>query len=174
VVTDHLVPRTGKIATPPGLAWALTPLALGFAGFLSLAGYGGLRMWQRMHPDDATRQMTREAREKLVQEWLARLRVRLPASGDDPRQWSRAMAAAVRGLMSDLYQISGTALTPEEIEAALTRTGVDAQTVAQVKSILAQCDQLLYGKQSGGTPALRAQMQQSVERVILAPQLLSA
>jgi hypothetical protein len=174
VVTDNPVPRAGNAANPPGLAWALMPLALGFAGFLSLAGYGGLRMWQRMHPEDAGRQMSREARERIVQEWLARLRAGLSTAGDDPRQWSGAMAAALRGLVGDLHEISGVALTPEEAEAALTRSGTDAHTAAQVKTILMQCDQLRYGKQSVGTPALRAQLQQSVERLMTSPQLLSA
>jgi hypothetical protein len=173
IIPDNLVPRTGKVVSASNLAPAALPLALGFAGFLSLAGYGGLQLWRRMHPDDAARQLTREAREKIVRESLARLRMQLGASSDDPRQWSGTMAAAVRSLMAELFQVPGAALTPEEMETALAQSGVDKPVIAQIKSVLAQCDRLRYGTQASG-PAPRGDLLQAVERVMQAPQLLSA
>jgi hypothetical protein len=175
LVPDSLTPRTVKSPPAPGLALALTPLLLGVAGLLALAGYIGWRIWQRMHSDDATRRLSREAREKIAQESLARVRTAVSASGtDDPRQWSAAMAAAVRRLVTDLFQIPGASLTPEEIEAALARSGTDSRLVSQIKTVLVQCDDLRYGKNSGAGPGLRAQLLQAVERVMQSPQLLSA
>ncbi len=174
LVPDSLTPRTTKTPPAPGLALALTPLLLGFAGLLSLAGYIGLRIWQRQHLDDATRKLTREAREKIAQESLVRMRANVSASGVDPRQWSGAMAAAVRGLITELFQVPGASLTPEEIEAALARSGADSRLTTQIKTILTQCDEVRYGKDSGDGSGLRAQLLQAIEQVMQSPQLLSA
>ena len=174
LVPDNAVPRTAKAMAAPGFAWALTLLLLGLAGLLSLVGYIGWRAWQQMHSDDTKRQLTREARERIAQESLARVRADVSASGVDSRQWSGTMAAAVRGLLTQLYQIPGACLTPEEIEAALVRSGADMRLITQVKTVLAQCDDLRYGKDTAGGQGLRAQLLQAVERVMQSPQLLSA
>jgi hypothetical protein len=121
-----------------------------------------------------TGQLSREAREKIVRDSIARLHADVPASGDDPRKWSGAMASALRGMASELFQIPGAAQTPEEIEAALARSGADASLAAQVKTVLGQCDDLRYGKDSSGGQRLRAQLLQSVERVMQAPRWVSA
>jgi hypothetical protein len=174
LVPDNLAPRTAKILPAPGLAAVLIPLVLGLAGLLFLLAYAGWRLWQRMHSDDATRKLSREAREKIAQESLARLRVNMTASGADPRQWSGEMAAAVRGLVTELYQIPATSLTPEEIETALIQEGADPGLIVQIKTILARCEELCYGKNSDGAPGLRSQLMQAVERIMQSPQLLSA
>jgi hypothetical protein len=174
LVPDSLTPRTIKLSPAPALALALTPLLLGIAGLLALAGYIGFRVWQGMHSDDATRKLSREAREKIAQESLARVRTDVSASGVEPRQWSATMASALRRLVTDLFQIPGASLTPEEIEAALARSGADSGLTAQIKTVLTQCDELRYGKDSGAGAGLRAQLLQAVERVMQSPQLLSA
>jgi hypothetical protein len=174
LVPDSLAPRTGKAMAAPGLAWALTPLLLGLAGLLALLGSMALRAWRRRHSDDTTRQLSREARERIAQASLARLRADVAVSGTDPRQWSGTMALAVRDLLTELYQIPAAALTPEEIEEALGLSGADARLIAQVKVVLTQCDELRYGRDAAGSQGLRAQLQQTVERLMQSPQLLSA
>ncbi len=174
LVTESLIPRTSKAPPSPGLIWALASFALGLAGLLSLGAYGGWWVWQRLHPDETTGQLSREVREKIIRDSLSRLHADVPASGDDPRKWSGAMASALRGMVAELFQIPGAAQTPEEIEAALARSGADASLAAQVKTVLAQCDDLRYGKDSVGGHRLRAQLLQSVERVMQSPRWVLA
>jgi hypothetical protein len=174
LVPDNLVPRTSKILPAPGLASVFTLLLLGLAGLLSLGGYIGWRIWQRLHSDDATQKLSREARERIAQDSLARLQVNLAASTADPRQWSGEMATAVRGLVMELYQIPAASLTPQEIEAALMEGGADMGLIAQIKTVLARCEDLRYGKDSSAGSGLREQLLQAVERVMQSPQLLSA
>jgi hypothetical protein len=174
LVPDNLAPRTSKTLSAPGLAAVLTPLVLGLAGLLLLLAYAGWRLWQRMHSGDTTRKLSREAREKIAQESLARMRANMAASGADPRQWSGEMATAVRGLVTELYQIPATSLTPEEIETALMQEGADPGLIAQIKTILARCEELRYGKDTDGASGLRGQLMQAVERIMQSPQLLSA
>jgi hypothetical protein len=174
LVPDNLAPRTAKILPAPGLAAVLTPLVLGLAGLLFLLAYAVWRLWQRMHSDDATRKLSREAREKIAQGSLARVRTNMAASGTDPRQWSGEMAAAVRAVVAELYQIPAASLTPQEIEAALMKDGVDMGLIAQIKTILARCEDLRYGKDSNPESGLRGQLLQAAETLMQSPQLLSA
>lgn len=174
VVTESLLPRTTKPAPAPGLGWALTPLILGLLGLLALAAWSGWTVWRRLHPDQAARQLTRELREQMVADRLARMRAQVPAAGDDPRRWSATMASAVRGLVADLFPIPAPSLTPDEMEVALTQSGAPAPLAAQIKTVLAECDELRYGKTMGASPSRRAQLQQAIERVMQSPQLVSA
>ncbi|MEA2977993.1 MAG: hypothetical protein QOF19_3513 [Alphaproteobacteria bacterium] len=174
LVPDNLAPRTSKMPPAPGLASVLTPLVLGLAGLLLLLAYSAWRLWQRMHSDDATRKLSREAREKIAQESLARVRTNVAASGADPRQWSGEMAAAVRAVIAELYQIPAASLTPQEIEAALMKDGVDIGLIAQIKTILARCEDLRYGKDSNPESGMRGQLLQAAETLMQSPQLLSA
>ena len=84
------------------------------------------------------------------------------------------MASALRGMMSELFQIPAAAQTPEEIETALARSGADVSLATQVKTLLGQCDALRYGRDSPGAERLRAQLQQSVERLMQAPRWVTA
>jgi hypothetical protein len=174
LVADSLIPRTNTPPQSPGLAAILIPLGLGLAGLLALGAYGGRRLWRRMHPEESTGQLSREARECIVRDSLSRLHADVPASGEDPRKWSGAMAATLRNMMAHLYQIPGAAQTPEEIETALARSGADPSLAAQVKTVLGQCDDLRYGRDASGGQRLRAQLLQSVERVMQSPRWVSA
>jgi hypothetical protein len=176
LIPDNPAPRTGRLAaaTAPGLAVALAPLGLGLAGLLGLAIYAGIRVWRRLHPHQAIRKLTREARERMAIEHLTRLRKALSAEGDDPLQWSGIIASTLRALVAELYQIPGAALTPEEIETAMTRAGANPLLATQTKSVLAQCDQLRYGKPSSGAASLRETVLQAAERVMQSPQLVAA
>lgn len=173
LVAESLIPRTQTPPQSPGLALALLPLGLGLAGLLGLGAYGGRRMWRRMHPEEMTGQLSREARERIVRDSLSRLHADVPAAGDDPRQWSGAMASTLRGMMSELFQISGAAQTPEEIETALARSGANTALSAQVKTVLEECEALRYGRDSSGGQRLRAQLLQSVERLMQSPRWVS-
>ena len=84
------------------------------------------------------------------------------------------MAATLRGMMSELFQIPGAAQTPEEIETALARSGADASLAAEVKAALGQCDALRYGRDQSGAERLRPQLLQTVERLMQAPRWVSA
>lgn len=174
LVADSLIPRTNKPPQSPGLAVALMPFGLGLVGLLGLGAYGGWRIWRKMHPDEVTGQLSREAREKIVRDSLSRLHADVPASGDNPRQWSGAMAAALRGMVGELFQISGPAQTPEEIEIALARSGADTSLAAQVKTLLSQCDGLRYGRDSSAGQRLRAQLLETTERLMQSPRWVSA
>ncbi|HET7681509.1 MAG TPA: hypothetical protein VFK79_15400 [Xanthobacteraceae bacterium] len=174
LVAESLMPRTNKPPESPGLTRALLPLGLGLAGILALGAYGGRRLWRRMHPDEITGQLSREARERVVRESLSRLHIAVPASGEDPREWSGAMASTLRGMISELFQIPGAAQTPEEIGTALARAGADVTLAAQVKGLLGQCDELRYGRDSSGAERLRAQLLQSVEALMQSPRWVSA
>jgi hypothetical protein len=174
LVANSLIPRTQKPPQSPGFAAALLPFGLGFAGLLGLGAYGGWRTWRRMHPDEMTGQLSREARERIVRDSLLRLRADVPASGDDPRQWSGAMAATLRGMVGDLFQIPGAAQTPEEIETVVARSGADAALAAQVKTVLGRCDDLRYGRESSARPELRAQLLETMEHLMQSPRWISA
>ena len=174
LVAESLIPRTNKPVQSPGLARALLPLGLGLTGLLGLGAIAGWRAWRRMHPEETTGQLSREARERIVRESLIRLRADVPASGEDPRRWSGAMAATLRGMMSELFQIPGAAQTPEEIEGALARSGADPSLAAQVKTLLGQCDTLRYGRDSSGAERLHPQLLQSVEGLMQSPRWISA
>jgi hypothetical protein len=174
LVAESLIPRTSKPPRSPGVAVALLPLGLGLAGLLGLGGFAGWRLWRRTHPEEMTGQLSREARERIVRASLSRLHAEVPAAGEDPRRWSGAMAATLRGMMSELFQIPGAAQTPEEIETALARSGADASLAAEVKVLLGQCDALRYGRDHSGAEGLRAPLLQTVERVMQAPRWVSA
>jgi hypothetical protein len=173
LVTESLIPRTAKPPASPGFALAFAPLGLGLVGLLSLGAYGGWRAWEKYHPNETSGQLTREAREKIVRDSLARLRNDVATSGDDPRQWSSAIASALRAMVGELLQIPAAAQTPEEIEASLKQSGTDASLTGQTKTVLVQCDELRYGR-GGGGPALRAQLVQAAERVMQSPRWISA
>jgi hypothetical protein len=173
LVAETLVPRTGKPPRSPGLARALLPMGLGLAGLLGLGGIAGWRAWRRMHPDPMAGQLSREARERIVRDSLARLHAEVPAAGEDPRRWSGAMAAILRGMMSDLFQISGAAQTPEEIEAALTRSGAEPSLSAEVRTLLGQCDDVRYGRDNSAERP-RAPLLQAMERLMRSPRWVSA
>lgn len=174
LVAESLIPRTNKPVQGPGLAQALLPLGLALVGLLGLAAFAGWRAWRRMHPDQMTGQLSREARERIVRASLSRLHTDVSDSGEDPRRWSGAMASTLRGMMSELFQISGAAQTPEEIETALARSGADASLAAQVKAVLGQCEALRYGRDSSGAGPMRAQLLQSVEGLMQSPRWISA
>lgn len=174
LVAESLIPRTAKAPQSPGLAAALVPLGIGLAGLLGLGAVAGRRIWRRMHPEQTSGQLSREARERIVRESLLRLHADVPPAGEDPRRWSGAIAGTLRGMMSELYQIPGAAQTPEEIETALRRSGADAPLAAQVKALLGQCDTLRYGRDSSGTERVRAQLLQSAESLMRSPRWASA
>ena len=174
LVAESLIPRSSKPPHSPGLAAALVPLGLGLAGLLGLGGLLCWRQWRRSHPDELAGQLSREERERIVRASLSRLRAEVPAAGEDPRRWSGAMAATLRGMMSELFQIHGAAQTPDEIETALARSGADVSLAAQVKALLGECDALRYGRDHSDAERLRAQLLQSVERLMQAPRWVSA
>ena len=174
LVAESLIPRTSTPPQPPGLGAALIPLVLGLAGLIALGAYGGRRLWRHLHPVATTGQLSHEARERIVRDSLARLHAEVPAPGDDARKWSGTMAATLRNMMADLFQIPAAAQTPEEVEAALARSGADASLAAQVKTVLGQCDALRYGRDTSGAERLRAQLLQSVESLMQSPRWVSA
>jgi hypothetical protein len=174
LVAESLIPRTRKPPQSPGFAVALLPFGLGLIGLLGLGAYGGWRTWRKMHPDEVMGLLSREEREQIVRNSLSRLHADVPASGDDPRQWSGAMAATLRGMVGELFQIPGAAQTPQEIETALARSGADAPLAAQVKTLLSQCDDLRYGRDSSAGQRLRAQLLETMEHVMQSPRWLSA
>jgi hypothetical protein len=77
-------------------------------------------------------------------------------------------------MVGELFQIPGEAQTPDEIEDALQRSGADASLAAQVKTALAQCDDIRYGRDAPGSAGLRAQLQESVERLMQSPRWVAA
>jgi hypothetical protein len=174
LVAESLIPRSNKPPRSPGLAAVLLPLGLGLGGLLGLGGVAGWRLWRRRHPEETAGQLSRQAREGIVRANLARLHAEVPASGDDPRRWSGAMASSLRSMMSELFQIPGQAQTPEEIEAALARSGADMSLAAEVKTLLGECEALRYGRDGSGAERPRAQLLQSVERLMQAPHWVSA
>ncbi len=180
LVPEYLVPRTVKGVSAPAAALVLVTLALGCLGLLALAGHAGRGLWRRLHPDEANRQLTRQMREKIVQASLARVRAEVAAAGDDARRRSAVIAAALRGFIEGIFQIPAAGLTPEEIEVVLARSQAGAALIAEIKTVLTECERLHYGKNadsgkdadSGG--AARAQLLQAAERIMQSPQLLSA
>lgn len=173
LVPARPVPREAKAAVAHGVGVSLTLLVLGCAGLLALAGYAGRSVWKRLHPDEANRQLTRQQREQIVQDGVARVRARVAACGDDPRRSSAAIAAELRGVIERIFQIPAIAMTPEEIESVLARSKVDAALVAEIKNVLAQCEELHYGKGADTKHQPRTQLAQAAERVMQSPQLLS-
>jgi len=173
LVAETLVPRTNKMPPGPGLGAALLPLGLGLAGLIGLGVYGSRRWWRHI-PDDMAGQLSREERERIVHASLARLQAALPAAGEDPRRWSGTLASALRGMVGELFQIPGAAQTPEEVEHALQRSGADTALAAQVKTALAQCDDIRYGREAPGGAGLRAQLQETVERLMRSPRWVAA
>jgi len=174
LVPARPVPREAKPLAAGGLGAPLVILALGAAGLLALAGYAGRNLWKRLHPETAGGQLTRQQRERIVQDGLARMRAQVAASGDDPRRAGAAVAAELRRFIEAMFRIPATALTPEEIERALRADTVDTALVTDVKSVLAECEQVQYGKDAQSDRRPRAQLAQAAEKIMQAPQLLSA
>lgn len=174
LVPARPAPREAKIAPTQGLAMPLTLLALGLAGLLGLAARGGWATWRRLHPDQADRRLTRQQREQLVQQALARVRADATAAGDDPRRVSTAIAAALRGLVAQIFQVPAAALTPDEIESALARADVNPALAADIKNVLTQCEQLQYGKDADGAKRPRTQLLPAAEQIMRSPLLVVA
>jgi hypothetical protein len=169
LVTETLVPRTHAPPQSPGVAAALLPFGLGFAGLVGLAVYGGRRWWLRMHPVANAGQLSREARERIMRDSLLRLRVDMPAAGDDPRKWSGVIAANLRSMLAQLFQIPAAAQTPQELETSLARSGANPNLAAEVTNVLGQCEELRYGRDSSAGQTLRTQLMQSAERLMQSP-----
>ena len=174
LVTETMVPRTLTSPRSPGLAAALLPFGLGLAGLAGLAAYGGRRWWLRLHPPQNTGQLSREARERIVRASLSRLQSDVRAGGEDPRKWSGAIAANLRSMVAQLFQIPAAAQTPEELQAAFARSGADPTLAAEVTDMLSQCDELRYGRDTSAGQRLRTQLIQSAERLMQSPRWVSA
>ena len=174
LVTESLIPRTTTAPPSPGMAWALVPFAIGFAGLLSLGTYGGWRTWQRLYPTQAITGLSREQREEIVRNALTRLRADVAAAGEDVRRWSGAMASTLRVMAGQLFDIPGAAQTPDEIEASLKHAGADASLATQTKTVLARCDELRYGKEGASGPRMKAQLLDAAERLMQSPRWISA
>lgn len=171
LVPARLVPRESKTLAARGFAVPLLLLAFGAAGVLSVIGYAAWRLWQRRHPEEAGRRLTREQRERIVQDGLARLRAVVP---DDARRASAAIAAELRRVLEALFQIPALALTPEETAAALARAGADPALAAEIKAVLSQCEEQQYGNDRDGARRPRTGLAQAAEKIMQSPQLLSA
>lgn len=172
LVPARPAPREVKPIPPQGLIWPLVLLALGAGGLLALAGYLGWRLWRRLQPDPVGARLTREQRQRILQECLARVRDSV-AAGEDARRAAGAIAAELRRALAALYPLPAAALTPDETEAALVRSNADAALAVEIKTLLARCEEWQYGKELARAWS-RAQLAQQAEKVLQSPQLLSA
>lgn len=174
LVPARPAPRETKAPPAHGLRAPLALLLLGSAGLAALAGYLGWGLWKRRRAGESTRQLTREQRERIVQDGLARVRAGVAAAGDDPRRGAAAIAAGLRGFAEAMFQLPATALTPEEVEAALQGGGADVKLAAEIKTVLARCDELHYGKDAGSAQRPRAELVEAAEGILRAPQWVAA
>jgi len=170
LVPARPLPREAKAIAPAGMARPLASLALGTASLLALAGYLGWALWRRRYGGDSTHRLTREQRERIVQDSLARVRSDVAAAGDDPRRAGAAVAAGLRRFAAAMFQIPATALTPEEIESLLAGSDIEQRLVADLKAVLARGDELHYGRDAD---AKREPLLPAAERIMRAPQLMS-
>lgn len=172
LVPARPAPREVKPIPPQGLVWPLVLLALGAGGLLALAGYLGWRLWRRLQPDAASLRLTREQRQRILQECLTRVRAGV-TGGDDARRAAGAIAAELRRALEALYPLPAAALTPDEIEAALVRSNANAALAVEIRTLLAQCEEWQYGKELARARP-RAQLAQQAEKILQSPQLLPA
>lgn len=181
LVPARPAPREARTWAANGFGLPLLLLGLGGAGLLALAGYGGRRIWKRLHPDQVSGQLTRQQRERIVHDGLARVRAAVEAAGDDARRTGGAIALELRRVIEGVFQIPASALTPEEIEVELARARIDATLIGEIKTVLAECEELHYGngdaaagKGAKSERRPRKQLAQAAEKIMQSPQLLSA
>ena len=61
-------------------------------------------------------------------------------------------ARILRDFIGDLFGVTGSALTPDEIETLLTGEGIQTGLVGQIKRVLEHCDAGRYGAAVNGMP----------------------
>lgn len=163
LTTQSLHPRDTKPLT--SVYWqAWTALILGFLGLGFLGGrvvYWRWRRWRRPEPSASVR---REERARLAKTLLNEVR---KAHTAEPPALCAAVSHALRTHLKEVFGIEAPALTPAEIEAALSTAPADFRQ--EVRRLLEQCDQLRYGKPLATDPALGNTLLTATETLLQAP-----
>lgn len=166
-------PRDSKpiLATDIRRRWI--PLLLGLAGMVFLAVRSVRWVWIALHGERASkRRLSRQARDKLVQDSLMRIRMIGRESPDDLLQFYTEVSQFLRQYLSQCLEIDAVGLTPDEIEAALEKAGKRGPIAPQIKAILEQCDAVRYGKDGLRLGRERQTgLLEAVERIVSSPKI---
>jgi hypothetical protein len=120
---------------------------LGIAG-LSFAGARVARWaWKSAHAPKAKRRpFARHARDKLVNEGLARIRALGGSTDEELTRYYQEVAAFVHRYVQGSLDIDASCLTPEEIDAALRRAGANGAFVQGIRNLMERCDTVRYAR----------------------------
>lgn len=158
VEADHLFRITGGpevLGTPfVPCRWAWTAAGL----FGPLAAFGWFLVWRRIYPDGARLANLRRSRAARRATDTIRKSGRMP----DP---APAIAAAVLGYLRIRFPLSEAAVTPSEIEAALTETQVPADVVEQVVEVFRACDRARFAPPGDRGESLAAEAETAIARL---------
>lgn len=149
----------------------LAPLVLGITGMLYLVVQGGKWAWIFLHAARAPKKrLSRYAMDKWVQENFARIR---GLEGDSPEKLTHfysEVAQFLRQYLTERLEIEAAGLTPEEIEQALIRAGMNGSNSRQVRTVLEQCEIVHYRKDGIQRGAeLKSGVLEAVEKVVRTP-----
>jgi len=146
------------------------PFFLGLAG-LSFVGSRGARWaWKILRvPKAKRRTFGRRAREKLVQDNLAKIRSIGSESDEDFDRFYHAVSRFLRQYLEERLELEVFGLTPEEIEKALEQAGTGDSLAQQISAILQQCEAVRY-RSDGPSVARerRGDVQQAFEKAVTA------
>lgn len=143
-----LSPRVFRPISGTDLNQMLIPLILGLAGIAFLALRCGRSAWLMFRREPSTkRKLSQQARSKLLQENLSRLRAVGGESGQDRLRFYTEVAQFLRRYLTVGMEIEATGLTPEEIEKALEKAGINGSVAHGIRAILENCERVHYGKE---------------------------
>lgn len=143
--SGQLKPRDFKPTAAIDVTGIFIPFFLGLAG-LSFVGARGARWaWKTLRgPKTKKRPLSRNTRERLVQESLAKIRALTSEPGLS--SFYQEVAQFLRRYLEESSDIEALCLTPEEIEKALQLAGTNGSLAERVRNILEQCEAVRYGK----------------------------
>lgn len=105
-----------------------------------------------------------------VQDRLSRIRSRSADSPQELASFYGDLADFLRAYLVQRLDIETAGLTPEEVERALTEAGTNGAISAQVKSVLEQCETVLYRKDGSRLGAeLKDSVLEAVEKIVKTP-----
>lgn len=162
-----LKPRDFRPVSRSDPSRILTPLLLGLAGLIFVASRCGRSAWLMLRSESPPKRRDQQARSRLVQESLARIRSLGEESAPNSLRLHSEISSFLRQYLSLAMEIEAASFTPEEIASALENAGANGSLTQQIRAILEQCDQVLYGRDSAPSGSEnQAELLKSLERVV--------
>jgi hypothetical protein len=122
----------------------MAAFAFGFLGMAFLAVQGARQLWTSPAPErPKTRQLTRRARARMLQDFLRATQSMGHDSAEDQRRFYGEVSRFVREYLGQSLEIDASSMTPEELSSVL-ESSRNGALGASVKSLLQRCEQVLY------------------------------